>query len=458
MSQEFILGKSGKNLSFNGGVRPQIPANLEHIGEIKAIGVASAPGPFWLLSPYGGVGYCFGVASLLNKLNVWNDLAAGELHQVEFKDAHKDAGPDLNFKINAMERKDQTIDIAIETYIKYTTAYGDQKKLNRWDPTASLFQDEVGFTIRPKNEKLVEINSKGVTPRTSLKEAEYSTEVTWGVEGGFNVGINASDGPGGGGDLKVSFSTSISSSTNMKDFEMIKDSDLGLNKITWVSKMKNAYTNKGAKPEAYDSNNMYDLVVDNNTTRWVKEPADAAKSDIHLTYLATFSSIDPDLKNKQVEFEFTTVQRLMHVEILHRWGLPAARVGGVAVAIPYYIRTTGTIVLDLANRTVALKDKESKGLNLKQLAEQNKKAKKAIVYQHGHFQGHSQELTPGSYNINDLGIPNDSLSSLKVEKGLRVTLYEHGNFQGSTKTFTEDTAWVGEDFNDIASSIKVELV
>lgn len=455
MSQEFVLKE--QQLSFNGRVRPQIPANLEHIGEIKAIGAASAPGPFWIFTPVVQ-GPAFGVAYLLNKLNFWNDLAVGALHQVEFKNAHKDAGPMLNFKINAMERKDKKIDIAIETHIIYTSAYGNQEKLNRWDPTASLFQDEVGFTIRPKDEKLVEINPKGVTPSTSLKEAVYSKQVTWGVEGGFNAGITAdSEGVGAsvGGDLKTSFSTSISSGTNMKDFEIKKKSDLGLVEIMWVSKMKNAYTDKGATPEAYDSGNMYDLVVDNNTTRWLKEPADAATSDIDLAYLATFSSIDPDLKNKQVEFEFTTVQRLMHVEILHRWGFSAARVGGVAVSIPYFIRTTGTIVLDLANRTVALKDTKSKGLNPKQLAEQNKKA---IIYQHGYFQGHSQELVPGSYNINNLGIPNDSLSSLKVEKGLQVTLYEHANFQGRAKIFTGDTEWVGEDFNDITSSIKVELV
>jgi hypothetical protein len=80
---------------------------------------------------------------------------------------------------------------------------------------------------------------------------------------------------------------------------------------------------------------------------------------------------------------------------------------------------------------------------------------KAIIYEHGNFQGRSQELIPGSYNMASLGIPNDSLSSLKVETGLKVTLYEH-EFTGRSKTFTEDTAWVGDDFNDITSSIKVE--
>lgn len=81
---------------------------------------------------------------------------------------------------------------------------------------------------------------------------------------------------------------------------------------------------------------------------------------------------------------------------------------------------------------------------------------KSIIYQDKNFQGHSQELIPGSYRMASLGIPNDSLSSLKVEKGLKVTLYEHDEFGGRSKTFTEDAAWVGDDFNDITSSIKVE--
>jgi hypothetical protein len=81
---------------------------------------------------------------------------------------------------------------------------------------------------------------------------------------------------------------------------------------------------------------------------------------------------------------------------------------------------------------------------------------KAIIYEHSNFQGRSQELIPGSYNMASLGIPNDSLSSLKVKKGLKVTLYEHESFCGRSKTFTADAAWVGDDFNDITSSIEVE--
>lgn len=37
----------------------------------------------------------------------------------------------------------------------------------------------------------------------------------------------------------------------------------------------------------------------------------------------------------------------------------------------------------------------------------------------------------------------------------KVTLYENSNYGGRSKTFAGDTYWVGSDFNDIASSVKV---
>jgi hypothetical protein len=81
-----------------------------------------------------------------------------------------------------------------------------------------------------------------------------------------------------------------------------------------------------------------------------------------------------------------------------------------------------------------------------------------IIYQDGSYQGASQELREGSYDIESLTIGNDQLSSLTVPKGMKVTLYEHGGFSGRSKIFTEDTPWVGDDFNDVTSSIKVEQI
>ncbi|MGB8686524.1 MAG: peptidase inhibitor family I36 protein [Microcoleus sp.] len=81
-----------------------------------------------------------------------------------------------------------------------------------------------------------------------------------------------------------------------------------------------------------------------------------------------------------------------------------------------------------------------------------------VIYQDANYEGASQELSQGSYDIGSLAFGNDQLSSLKVPQGLKVTLYEHGGFTGRTKTFTEDTPWVGDDFNDITSGITVEIV
>ena len=85
-------------------------------------------------------------------------------------------------------------------------------------------------------------------------------------------------------------------------------------------------------------------------------------------------------------------------------------------------------------------------------------ANAVVIYQHGDFQGASQQLTEGSYTLASLQIGNDQLSSLRVPSGIKVTLYEHEGFSGRSKTFTEDTRWVGDDFNDLTSSIKIEKI
>ena len=83
---------------------------------------------------------------------------------------------------------------------------------------------------------------------------------------------------------------------------------------------------------------------------------------------------------------------------------------------------------------------------------------KVLIYADGSYQGASQELAEGNYDVNNLTIGNDTLSSLKIPQGIKVTVYEHGGFSGRSKVFTEDTPWVGDDFNDLTSSIKVEKI
>lgn len=82
----------------------------------------------------------------------------------------------------------------------------------------------------------------------------------------------------------------------------------------------------------------------------------------------------------------------------------------------------------------------------------------ATVYEHVNYGGKSFDLNEGEYDINDIKLPNDCISSLKVEKGYYISLYEHMKFGGKCKTFCDDTPWVGDDFNDITSSIKVSKI
>ncbi len=85
--------------------------------------------------------------------------------------------------------------------------------------------------------------------------------------------------------------------------------------------------------------------------------------------------------------------------------------------------------------------------------------KVAKFYQHCDYQGAVSTLSPGRYNIWEMGIGNDSISSLRVSPGLRVTLFEHANFSGRSISFTTDiSCLVSYGFNDLTSSIIVSQI
>ena len=77
-----------------------------------------------------------------------------------------------------------------------------------------------------------------------------------------------------------------------------------------------------------------------------------------------------------------------------------------------------------------------------------------IVYDDSQYRGASQALAVGQYDWGQ--IKNDTISSLKIPVGMRVTLYSDTRFSGQSKTLTTDTPYVGDDFNDQTSSIIVE--
>ena len=79
---------------------------------------------------------------------------------------------------------------------------------------------------------------------------------------------------------------------------------------------------------------------------------------------------------------------------------------------------------------------------------------RATAYADADFKGQSQSLGVGRYDWNALTVGNNTLSSLRVPYGLRVTLYEQGGFAGASEVYTADVSLVAK--NDVTSSIVVE--
>lgn len=81
------------------------------------------------------------------------------------------------------------------------------------------------------------------------------------------------------------------------------------------------------------------------------------------------------------------------------------------------------------------------------------------IYQDANYGGRSTSLGVGSYNLASLiakGFKNDDMSSLKVPFGYKVTIYQDDNFSGKSKVITSDASYIGNDWNDQLSSVKVE--
>jgi hypothetical protein len=80
-----------------------------------------------------------------------------------------------------------------------------------------------------------------------------------------------------------------------------------------------------------------------------------------------------------------------------------------------------------------------------------------VVYEHSNYAGRRQVLDVGRYDIGQLSIGNDVISSVKVPPGWKVKLYQHSSFQGAQKILTADTHFLS-DFNDTTSSIVIERI
>ena len=60
------------------------------------------------------------------------------------------------------------------------------------------------------------------------------------------------------------------------------------------------------------------------------------------------------------------------------------------------------------------------------------------------FHGQSSgQLQVGDYNIGQMGVPNDSIQSIKIAPGWKVTFYEHADFKGGSKDLTNSLVLCG---------------
>lgn len=82
----------------------------------------------------------------------------------------------------------------------------------------------------------------------------------------------------------------------------------------------------------------------------------------------------------------------------------------------------------------------------------------ATVYDAQNFGGGSQQLVVGRYNVNQFGLKDDTLSSIRVASGYKVTLFTDANYSGSKVVCVRDTSYIGSSANDRVSSIIVEPI
>jgi|688.fasta_scaffold06873_6 hypothetical protein len=78
-----------------------------------------------------------------------------------------------------------------------------------------------------------------------------------------------------------------------------------------------------------------------------------------------------------------------------------------------------------------------------------------IIFENSGFSGRSYTLQPGRYSIDQMGISNDALSSIRIPSGYRVTIFEDDNFSGGMQNYYANVYTLNSSWNDKASSIIV---
>lgn len=84
------------------------------------------------------------------------------------------------------------------------------------------------------------------------------------------------------------------------------------------------------------------------------------------------------------------------------------------------------------------------------------------VYDTANYAGKSACLAPGQYTKNNLGVANDSISSIKMPSGFKVTIYDGDNYSGESANLTQSISDLRTleidhhiNWNDKISSLKI---
>jgi len=81
---------------------------------------------------------------------------------------------------------------------------------------------------------------------------------------------------------------------------------------------------------------------------------------------------------------------------------------------------------------------------------------KVKVYEECNYTGKFSALSVGKYDIQKIGLNNDSISSIRIPPGLTVTLYEHAGFKGQSVVLTADNPCLTDlGWNDRTSSLVI---
>lgn len=132
---------------------------------------------------------------------------------------------------------------------------------------------------------------------------------------------------------------------------------------------------------------------------------------------------------------------------------PSGAAASAATGAGASLDSSGGVITDVPKAPVKVQPGELPGDVDEQAA---LKAGAVLLYEHKDFGGRVFALPVGRYGwIEDAGIPNDLISSVKVPSGYTLTLFEHKDFGGKARKVTGNVSFLS-DFNDMASAAKVE--